>query len=81
LAAAGKEVEWLRILILKIPLRSKPIAHISVLYDSAATLAKAYSQMYNVKSRHLGFRHNMIRELITNGGGIYRGCKVSTKLS
>nr|GFA21536.1 zinc finger, CCHC-type [Tanacetum cinerariifolium] len=79
--AAGKEVEWLRILIFKIPLWSKPIAHISVLYDSAATLAKAYSQMYNVKSRHLGFRHNMIHELITNGGGIYRGCKVSTKLS
>ncbi|GJU62446.1 zinc finger, CCHC-type containing protein [Tanacetum coccineum] len=35
--------------------------------DSAATLAKAYSQMYNKKSRHLVFRHSMIRELITNG--------------
>nr|GEY22619.1 zinc finger, CCHC-type [Tanacetum cinerariifolium] len=35
--------------------------------SSAATLAKAYSQMYNVKSRHLGVRHRMIRELITNG--------------
>nr|GFA06124.1 hypothetical protein [Tanacetum cinerariifolium] len=33
----------------------------------AATLAKAYSQMYNGKSRHLGVRHNMICELITNG--------------
>ncbi|GJV63736.1 zinc finger, CCHC-type containing protein [Tanacetum coccineum] len=33
----------------------------------AATLAKAYSQMYNGKSRHLGVRHSMIRELITNG--------------
>ncbi|GKA43057.1 zinc finger, CCHC-type containing protein [Tanacetum coccineum] len=32
----------------------------------AATLAKAYSQMYNGKSRHLGVRHSMIRELITN---------------
>ncbi|GJX13039.1 zinc finger, CCHC-type containing protein [Tanacetum coccineum] len=30
------------------------------------TLAKAYSQMYNGKSRHLGVRHSMIRELITN---------------
>nr|GEW09218.1 zinc finger, CCHC-type [Tanacetum cinerariifolium] len=79
--AAGKEVEWLRIQILKIPLLSKPIAHISILYDSAATLAKAYSQMYNVKSRHLGFMHNTIREHISNGGGIYRGFKVLTKLS
>ncbi|GKC55931.1 hypothetical protein Tco_1083529 [Tanacetum coccineum] len=34
---------------------------------SAATLAKAYSQMYNGKSRHLGVRHSMNRELITNG--------------
>ncbi|GJY16142.1 hypothetical protein Tco_0386564 [Tanacetum coccineum] len=33
----------------------------------AATLAKAYKQMYNGKSRHLGVRHSMIRELITNG--------------
>ncbi|GKA26980.1 zinc finger, CCHC-type containing protein [Tanacetum coccineum] len=33
----------------------------------AATLAKAYSKMYNRKSRHLGVRHSMIRELITNG--------------
>ncbi|GJV78879.1 zinc finger, CCHC-type containing protein [Tanacetum coccineum] len=32
----------------------------------AATLAKAYSQMYNGKPRHLGVRHIMIRELITN---------------
>ncbi|GKD70386.1 zinc finger, CCHC-type containing protein, partial [Tanacetum coccineum] len=57
-AAAGKEAEWLRNLILKIPLWSKPIAPISILYDSSATLAKAYSQMYNGKSRYLGVRHS-----------------------
>ncbi|GKB22455.1 zinc finger, CCHC-type containing protein [Tanacetum coccineum] len=49
------------------PMWSKPIAPISIRCDSAATLAKAYSQMYNGKSRHLGVRHSMIRELITNG--------------
>ncbi|GJZ97235.1 zinc finger, CCHC-type containing protein [Tanacetum coccineum] len=37
----------------------------------AATLAKPYSQMYNEKSRHLGVRHSMIRELITNGVHMY----------
>ncbi|GJR78911.1 zinc finger, CCHC-type containing protein [Tanacetum coccineum] len=42
----GKEDEWLRNLILEIPLWSKPIAHISISCDSAVTLAKAYSQMY-----------------------------------
>ncbi|GJT99385.1 zinc finger, CCHC-type containing protein [Tanacetum coccineum] len=67
LLAAGKEAEWLKNLLFEIPLWSKPIAPISIRCDSAATLAKAYSQMYNGKSRHLGVRHIMIRELITNG--------------
>ncbi|GJW82361.1 hypothetical protein Tco_0146336 [Tanacetum coccineum] len=35
--------------------------------EYAVILAKAYSHMYNGKSRHLGVRHSMIRELITNG--------------
>ncbi|GJZ21778.1 zinc finger, CCHC-type containing protein [Tanacetum coccineum] len=67
LADAGKEAEWLKNLLLKIPLWSKPVAPIFIRCDSAATLAKAYSKMYNGKSRHLGVWHSMIRELITNG--------------
>ncbi|GJX36181.1 zinc finger, CCHC-type containing protein [Tanacetum coccineum] len=78
LAAGGKETEWLRNLIHEIPIWPKPIASISIHCDSAATLAKAYSQMYNGKSRHLGViflgkgrhlgvRHSMIKELIMNG--------------
>ncbi|GJR01941.1 hypothetical protein Tco_0524925 [Tanacetum coccineum] len=66
LAAAGKEVEWLKNLILEIPLWSKPIPPISIGCDSATTLAKAYSQIYNGNSKHLSARHNMIRELIMN---------------
>ncbi|GJW26642.1 hypothetical protein Tco_0040453 [Tanacetum coccineum] len=46
---------------------SKPIAPISIRCDTTTTLAKAYSQMYNGKSKHLGLRHRIIRELITNG--------------
>ncbi|GJR37539.1 zinc finger, CCHC-type containing protein [Tanacetum coccineum] len=45
LASAGKEAEWLKNLLLEIPLWSKPIAPISIRCDSAATLANAYSQM------------------------------------
>ncbi|GKA36588.1 zinc finger, CCHC-type containing protein, partial [Tanacetum coccineum] len=67
LATAGKEAEWLKNLLFEILLWVKPMAPISIRCNSAATLAKAYSQMYNEKSRHLGARHNMIRELITNG--------------
>ncbi|GJS69353.1 hypothetical protein Tco_0702194, partial [Tanacetum coccineum] len=66
LAAACKEAEWLRNLILEILLWSKTIAPISIHCHSAAILAKAYSQMYNGKSRHLGVRHSMIREFIMN---------------
>nr|GEW10507.1 reverse transcriptase domain-containing protein [Tanacetum cinerariifolium] len=64
--ATGKEAKWLKNLLLEIPMWVKPIAPISIRYDSAATLAKAYSQMYNRKSRHLGVRHSLIRKLITN---------------
>nr|GEU89590.1 zinc finger, CCHC-type [Tanacetum cinerariifolium] len=66
LEATGKEAEWLKNLLLEIPLWVKPMAPISIRCDSAATLVKAYSQMYNGKSRHLGVRHSMICELITN---------------
>ncbi|GKB42629.1 zinc finger, CCHC-type containing protein [Tanacetum coccineum] len=45
LATTGKKAEWLRNLILKIPLWSKPITPISIRCDSAATLAKAKCTM------------------------------------
>nr|GEY50533.1 zinc finger, CCHC-type [Tanacetum cinerariifolium] len=43
LVAAGKEAEWLKTLLLKIPLWSKPIVPISIHCDNAATLTKGYS--------------------------------------
>nr|GEX06538.1 zinc finger, CCHC-type [Tanacetum cinerariifolium] len=67
LAAAGKEAEWLRNLIHEISIWPKPIAPISIQCDSAPTMARVYSQIYNEKSRHLGVRHSMVRELIRNG--------------
>ncbi|XP_074288303.1 secreted RxLR effector protein 161-like [Silene latifolia] len=67
LAAAGKEAEWLRNLVYEIPVWSRPIPPISIHCDSSATLAKAYSEVYNGKSRHLGVRHSAVCELITQG--------------
>ncbi|CAM8925854.1 unnamed protein product [Rhodiola kirilowii] len=67
LVAAGKEAEWLRNLVHEIPLWPKSIEPISIHCNSKATLSKAYIQMYNGKSRHLGFRHSAVRELITHG--------------
>nr|GFC60306.1 zinc finger, CCHC-type [Tanacetum cinerariifolium] len=56
LAAASKEAEWLRNLIHETLIWPKPIAPISIRCDSAPTMARAYSQIYNGKSRHLGAR-------------------------
>ncbi|GKA20424.1 zinc finger, CCHC-type containing protein [Tanacetum coccineum] len=66
-SVVGKEAAWLKNLLLEISLWVKPIVPISIRCDSAATLVKTYSQMYNGKSRHLGVRHSMIRKMITNG--------------
>nr|GEW54953.1 zinc finger, CCHC-type [Tanacetum cinerariifolium] len=67
LAADDKEAEWLRNLIHEILIWPKPIAPISIRCDSAPTMARAYSHIYNGKSRHLSVRHSMVRELIRNG--------------
>nr|GEU69367.1 zinc finger, CCHC-type [Tanacetum cinerariifolium] len=52
LAATIKEAGWLRNLIHEIPILPKPIAPIFIRCDSAPTMARAYSQIYNGKSRH-----------------------------
>nr|GEY22738.1 zinc finger, CCHC-type [Tanacetum cinerariifolium] len=54
LAAAGKEAEWLRNLIHEILIWPKLITPISIRCDSAPTMSRAYSQIYNGKSSHLG---------------------------
>nr|GEW21523.1 hypothetical protein [Tanacetum cinerariifolium] len=66
LAVIGKEAEWLRNLIHEIPIWPKPIAPIPIRCDSAPMMARAYSQIYNGKSRHLGVRHSMVMKLIRN---------------
>ena len=66
LASCSKEAEWLRNLIIEIPLWPKPMPPISIHCDSEATLSKAYSQIYNGKSRHIGLRHSYVRQLLTD---------------
>ena len=67
LAAGSKEAEWLRNLLYEIPVWQKPMAPVSIHCDSQSTLSKAYSQVYNGKSRHIGLRHSYVRDLISNG--------------
>nr|GEV38135.1 zinc finger, CCHC-type [Tanacetum cinerariifolium] len=66
LAAAGKEAERLRNLIHEILIWPKPIAPISIRCDSAPTMARAYSQIYNKKSRHLGKLNSMWKAIASD---------------
>ena len=64
LTSACKEAGWLRDLMFVIPLLTKPISPITIHCDSHSALSRAYSQVYNGKSRHIGVRHSYVQELI-----------------
>ncbi|RVW23371.1 hypothetical protein CK203_098205 [Vitis vinifera] len=59
LAATGKEAECLRDLMMDIPFTANNMSTVSIHCDSQATLARAYSGMYNGKSRHISIRHEV----------------------
>ena len=61
LASCSKEAEWLRNLLVEVPIWPKPMPPISIHCDSEATLSRAYCQIYNDKFRHVGLRHSMVR--------------------
>jgi hypothetical protein len=67
LASGSKEAEWLRSMLWELPLWPKPMPPISLHCDSQSMLSRAYSQIYNGKSRHIGLRHSYVRNLITDG--------------
>ena len=67
LVSGSKEAEWLRNLLLEIPIWPKPMSPVSLHCDSQATLSRAYNQVYNGKSRHIRIRHSYVRQLITDG--------------
>jgi hypothetical protein len=67
LASAGQEAEWLRDLLLEVPLAKDNVSKVLIHCDSQATLARAFSEVYNGKSRHIGLRHSFVRKLIKDG--------------
>lgn len=67
MVAGCKEEKWLRNLVCEMPIWPKPMTPISIHCDSQSTLSKAYSRVYNGKSRHIGVRHRYVKELIANG--------------
>ena len=67
LAAAGKEAKWMRNLLLDRKLWPQPMPAISLYCDSPATMSRAFSKIYNGKSRHISLRHEYARQIITDG--------------
>jgi hypothetical protein len=54
-------------LLLDIKLWPQPMPAISLRCDSEATLSRAYSKVYNGKSRYISLRHEYVKQLIIDG--------------
>ena len=67
LASVRQAAEWLRDFLKEIHLASKTVSKVSINCDSLTTLARAYNEMHNEKSRHISLRHEYVRKLIKNG--------------
>jgi hypothetical protein len=67
LANASKEAEWLRNLLIDIPLWEKPSPAVMIYCDSKATLYSVANKTYNGKQRHLSLRHQSLRGLLKQG--------------
>ena len=53
--------------VVDIKLRIQPMPAISLHCDSQATMSRAFSKIYNEKSRHIALRHEYVRQMISDG--------------
>ncbi|KAL6334057.1 hypothetical protein AAG906_001813 [Vitis piasezkii] len=58
------EAEWLRNLLIDIPLWTRPTSSVSMCCDSQTAIAKAKSKIFNGKNKHIRLRHNIVRQLL-----------------
>ena len=65
--ALDKAIEWLRNFLEDIPEWPKPVTTINIHCDSMTAQARAKSNIYNGKSRHIKRRHNTIKHLLSSG--------------
>ena len=64
---AGEEAEWLCQFLEDIPIWHKPVLAICIHCDSKYAIGRAHNGMYNGKSRHIRYRHNTVRQFLSNG--------------
>lgn len=67
LASTGEESEWLRDLLLEVPLAKNNILKVLIHCGSQATLPIAYKKCIIRKSRQVGLRYSFVRKLIKDG--------------
>ena len=67
LEKCGEEVEWLRHFLKDILRWPRPMPPICIHCDSQSAIGRAQSSMYNGKSRHIHYRYNSIRQLLSTG--------------
>jgi hypothetical protein len=61
---AGTEAEWLRSLLINLPLYAIPVPHVCIHCDCHATITRVKRKIYNGKIQHIRLRHNIVRHLI-----------------
>jgi len=59
LEKAGTETEWLKNLLIDIPIWKRLASSVSIHYDNQTTIARAKNKIYNEKSRLIRLRHNV----------------------
>ena len=64
---AGEEAEWLCHFLEDIPIWPQLVPAICIHCDSQSAIGRAQSHIYNGKSRHIRRRHNIVRQLLSNG--------------
>jgi len=65
--SAGEKVDWLRSMLIDIPLWSMPVPPLTIYCDNQAAIFWASSDYYNGKSRQVRLKHNHVRRLLEEG--------------
>jgi hypothetical protein len=60
LEKAGSEAEWLKSLLVDLPLYTNPVPPVCIHCDCQTAIARAKLKIYNGKSRHIRLRHNIV---------------------
>jgi len=67
LELAGQEVEWLKNLLVDMPLWWRQPTTVSPHCDSQTAIRVAYNSVYNVQKRQIHIRHSAVKQMLKHG--------------